>query len=255
MGIEVRRVRQDPRAGSAERPIANVRGFLEDIRARGFAPRGIIDVGANRGNWARLALSVFPSTPILMIEPLNEMEPHLLPLTKDVHDCFYVKAGAGREDGELVQTIWKDLEGSSFLPETVDEKLKAGTQRKTKVVTIDTLMSGIYKGFHPDLVKLDIQGYELEALSGAQKTFGLTEVYILETSLFRGMPGQPVTREVISFMWERGYELYDITEYLRRPLDGALGQVDLAFVKRDGMFRTKSGWSRPLPSPRHSVQK
>jgi FkbM family methyltransferase len=170
------------------------------------------------------------------------MESYLLPLTKEIPGCFYVKAGVGREDGELVQTVWKDLDGSSFLPETVGEELEAGRQRKTKVLTIDTLLSGLYRDFNPDLVKLDIQGFELEALAGAQTTFGITEVYILETSLFGGIPGPPLTREVISFMSEREYELYDITEYLRRPLDGALGQLDLAFVKREGMFRTKSGW-------------
>jgi hypothetical protein len=91
-------------------------------------------------------------------------------------------------------------------------------------------------------VKLDIQGFELEALSGAQTTFGRTEVFILETSLFGFLPGQPVTREVISFMFDRGYELYDITDYLRRPYDGALAQVDLAFVKADGRFRTETKW-------------
>jgi hypothetical protein len=32
------------------------------------------------------------------------------------------------------------------------------------------------------------------------------------------MPRQPITREVIAFMSDRGYELYDITEYLRRRL-------------------------------------
>ena len=178
-----------------------------------------------------------------MIEPQDEMETSLSRLVTRMRGCHYVKAGAGREEGELVQTIWEDLAGSSFLPQLDSEKLTAGRQRKTKITTIDKLLfSGGYGDFHPDLVKLDIQGFELEALSGAQTTFGETEVFILETSLFQFMPGMPITREVISFMSDVGYELYDITEYLRRPHDGALGQVDLAFVKSRGMFRTESKW-------------
>jgi FkbM family methyltransferase len=234
LGIEIRR----NRGGG----IGRIASFLEDIRARGFMPRGIIDVGANRGDWTRLALSIFPGASVIMIEPQEEMQPYLSQLCRSVAVCHYVKAGAGREAAELIQTIWPDLAGSSFLPEVDNSKLQSGKQRKTQVVTIDQLLSETYPEFVPDLVKLDIQGFELEALSGAQTTFGRTEVFVLETSLFRFMPRQPITREVISFMFDRGYELFDITEYLRRPYDGALAQVDLAFVKADGRFRAETKW-------------
>src|SRR5215472_10023038 len=75
--------------GSATRPIAELNLFLEDLRARGFAPRGIIDVGANKGEWTRLALSIFPKTPVLMIEPQDEMEVRLTELTKTNTNCYY----------------------------------------------------------------------------------------------------------------------------------------------------------------------
>jgi FkbM family methyltransferase len=222
--------------------IGTLAGFLADIRARGFKPRGIIDVGANRGDWTRMALSIFPEASVIMIEPQDEMEPYLSKLCGGVGDRHYVKAGAGRAGGELVQTIWPDLNGSSFLPEADTSRLKSGKQRRTPVVTIDSLLCETYPKFVPDLIKLDVQGFELEALSGANTTFGRTEVFIVETSLFGFLPGQPITREVISFMFERGYELYDITGYQRRPFDGALGQADLAFVKAEGRFRVHSKW-------------
>lgn len=238
IGIEVRRVN----AGVPNRPIGVLSCFLEDIKARGFSPRGIVDVGANRGNWARVARSVFPGAPMLMIEPQDEMEIHLSKAVAELPGSYYVKAGVGREEGELIQTIWEDLAGSSFLPRPDNAMLAAGTQRKTKVTTLDTLLSGPHANLCPDLIKLDIQGFELEALSGASTTFGKTEVFILETSLFQFLPCMPITREVISFMADNNYELYDITEYIRRPHDGALGQVDLAFVKTKGMFRRESKW-------------
>ena len=223
--------------GSAGRPTGQIRSFLEDIKARNFQPRGIIDVGANRGDWTRLALSIFPSTPVIMIEPQDEMDATLATLSEHLPNCQHIKAGAGRERGELIQTIWEDLVGSSFLPEVDSEKMAIGTQRRTNIVTIDEMLAERFSGFSPDLVKVDIQGFELEALSGAQTLFEKTEVFILETSLFQFMGKMPITRQIIDFMAERGYELYDITEYSRRPHDGALGQVDLAFVKAKGMFR------------------
>lgn len=190
-----------------------------------------------------MALDIFPRTPVMMIEPQEEMEAPLTQLVSENRSCIYVKAGAGREKGELVQTIWSDLAGSSFLPEVSSERLDNGQdQRTTPVLTIDNLLAGPHRSFAPDLVKLDIQGFELEALAGAQTLFGRTEVFVLETSLFQFLPRQPITREVILFMADAGYEIYDITEYLRRPYDGALGQVDLAFVKRDGIFRSEAMW-------------
>ena len=65
---------------------------------------------------------------------------------------------------------------------------------------------------------------------------------ILEVSLFEFMAGQPVAREVITFMGDRGYEIYDVPGFLRRPFDGALGQMDLAFVRTQGVLRSKHDW-------------
>src|SRR5690606_3176478 len=124
-GIEVRRVggAHPFKAGSTTRPIGKVGEFLEDIRARGFFPKGIIDVGANAGDWSRLALSIFPEAPLIMIEPQKEMESCLRRFSNARVNCHYVKAGAGREVGEEVQTIWPDFAGSSFLPEADEKKI------------------------------------------------------------------------------------------------------------------------------------
>src|SRR5215472_12430161 len=97
LGFEVRRTapRRGADPGTQDRPIGVIKSFLEDIKSRGFSPRGIMDVGANRGDWTRLALSVFPGTPIIMIEPQDEMECSLVQLVKEMPFCHYVKAGAG----------------------------------------------------------------------------------------------------------------------------------------------------------------
>ena len=69
VGIEVhRRVIHAP--ASSSRPLADLSSFLEDIRARGFQPKVILDIGANEGNWTRTAISVFPNAQFLMFEPI-----------------------------------------------------------------------------------------------------------------------------------------------------------------------------------------
>jgi FkbM family methyltransferase len=215
--------------------------LLEDVRARGFVPRGIIDVGANRGDWTRMALSVFPEAHIIMVEPQAEMVSPLEALCRQNPALSLMKAGVGSEPGQLLQTIWDDLAGSSFLPRE-DVALQAkGKQRLTQITTIDSLL-GERGDFYPDLIKVDIQGFELKALTGAASTFGRTEMFIVEVSLFEFMTGLPTAREVIAFMGTRGYELYDVPGFLRRPSDGALGQMDLAFAKSNGVLRSSHKW-------------
>jgi FkbM family methyltransferase len=201
-GYTIRRVSTlrggDP--ASASRPVGVVELFLEDIRARGFKPRGIMDVGAHKGDWAQMAMQIFPEAHVIMIEPQTEMAPFLSEIQKSSLRCHLIQAGVGSKPGELVQTIWDDYAGSSFLPATDAKLAETGKQRKTKIVTLDSILAQDYPDFVPDLVKLDIQGFELEALAGAKTFFGRTEVFILEVSLFPFIEGWPIVREIVAFM-------------------------------------------------------
>ena len=47
----------------------------------------------------------------------------------------------------------------------------------------------------------------------------------------------PIFSEVILFMAERGFELYDFLGSSTRPLEGALAQADVVFARRTGMLR------------------
>jgi FkbM family methyltransferase len=226
---------------SANDDISKIEYFLADLQTRGLSVRGIIDIGANCGSWTNMALQRFPQAAVIAIEPQVEMIPSLTNLCQNYPQIEFIQAGAGRSNGELVQTIWDDLAGSSFLPPVDLKKIASGQQRTTKIITIDYLLSSRLD-FQPDLVKLDIQGFEIEALAGASSLFGKTEVFIIETSLFSFLPNEPIARKIIEFMANKNYEIYDITGVLRRPYDGALGQMDLAFAKKDGILRSSNKW-------------
>jgi FkbM family methyltransferase len=229
--------------GTGGRPIGKVKSFLEDIKARGFKASGILDIGANRGEWSSMALEVMSDACSVMIEPQSEMNTYLEALCSTDQRCRFFNCGAGRENTELVLTIWEDTYGSSYTVPKNEEYIKTGKQRVTPIKTVDSILLELGVEFKPDLVKIDVQGFELEVLEGGKSLFGVTEVFIIETTLFVGNhPLWPSTREVIEFMGKRGYEIYDITSFLRKPSDGALGQVDFAFVKADGMFRQNLSW-------------
>jgi len=148
-----------------------------------------------------------------------------------------------RQEREPVplQTICDDLAGSSFLPSVDPELIKRGKQRTVPVVTIDSLLEANPQ-FKPELVKIDVQGFELEVLRGARTLFQTTQLFIIEASLFEFMPGQPLASEIVRYMRDNSFELHDVAGYLRRPSDGALGQMDLVFAASTGPLRKTSSW-------------
>lgn len=223
------------------RPFADMRPFLEFVRGRGLDPSYVVDVGANRGRWTEMAKEVFPRARFLLVEPQPEMREPLDALCRRLPDVRWVECAAGAREETRVQTIWADLEGSSFLPHPQADRLASGEQRPARVRRLDDLLAED-GGRVPDLVKLDVQGFELEALAGCPSIFGRTELLVLETSLFAFLPDLPILREVIEFMAARGYEIYDLAGYIRRPVDGALGQLDVAFARRRGLLRQHDRW-------------
>jgi FkbM family methyltransferase len=240
-GYEIRRIGS---SNPMSHGIGSMEHFLRFLHQLGVRPRCILDVGANQASWSALAAKVFPGARFVLIEPQEEMLSHLTAFCASHPSARYVPAGAGAEPGQAIQTIWADLQGSSFLPALNDEYLRAGRQRKTPIVTIDSVFAE--EEWLPDIVKLDIQGFELEALKGANRLFGHTECFVLEVALFQFMPGMPDLFEVVEFMHQRGYKFYDICGFVRRPLDGALGQLDVAFAKANGRLCGDARWVEEL---------
>lgn len=224
------------------RPAGDMQFMLESLKRHGFEPSWILDVGANRAEWSRTAKTIFPKAHCFLIEPLIELQSDLEKFCRDYPGSEWILAGVGAESGELPLTIWDDLAGSSFLASMQAETPLTDCQRTVPIVTIDQLLDD-QKLPMPQLVKLDVQGFELEVLKGANQLWNQVEVFILEVALFEFLPGQPIFDEVIRFMRDRDYVVYDFPGFLRRPLDGALGQCDVCFVKQNSKLRSDTRWN------------
>jgi len=247
-GYEIKRI-DDKRnnnieIGSDKRSVGNMMFLLQDIKKRGLKCKTILDVGANNTRYSRMVKEVFPDAAFCLIEPQLEMKEHLENFCKEFKNSVYFLAGAGAKKEKMILTVWDDLAGSTLILKPEEKLIKNGKQREVEIITIDDLIE-TSKIDLPELIKLDIQGFELEALKGAKKTFGYTEVYIIEVSLFPNddAPCTPVISDVINFMLGSGYVVYDFPGFLRRPLDGALGQCDICFVKKNGFLKKSNGWN------------
>lgn len=76
-----------------------------------------MDVGANKTDWSRMAIEIFPRAYFVLIEPQEEIKELLEGFQVKHPRSNYFLAGAGPENGVLTLNVWDDLSGSSFLPE------------------------------------------------------------------------------------------------------------------------------------------
>jgi FkbM family methyltransferase len=206
--------------------MASVEWSFRNLRTLGFSPRRIVDVGAYVGGWTRMAKAIFPEAAVMMVEAQPSKEPELKRACAEyTGEVNYRLALLGPEEREGVR--FYELEtGSSVLAEQSSIARKEATHR---MLTLDGVLAE--SGFGgADLLKLDVQGYELEVLKGAGGALSGAEVVLLEVSLLRINEGAPLLRDVLNFMGERGFRAYDICSFIRRPLDNALWQTDIIFV-------------------------
>jgi len=137
-----------------------------------------------------------------------------------------------------------DLHGSTLFEET-DGKTFDGTPREIPVTTLNNLAKvNEWEKFKRILLKVDVQGFELEVLKGADEILSNVDVIILEVSFFHFLKNASDFYDMIFYMKNLGYIVYDIVGGINRPLDLALGQKDLVFVKENGLFRKSQGWAK-----------
>jgi FkbM family methyltransferase len=206
IGYEMRRL-QTP--GSWLRPTADQDSVLRDFKARGFAPSVIFDIGASDGWWTNQVRPIFPDAKFVLVEP------------RQTSAAGAIRAAVGARAGTGTLTDWDT--GSTLL--AVDPQ--GAPQIPVPVVTLDQLAQ---QHGMPDFVKLDVEGYEIEALEGAQTLFGRTELFQIEVALYR-FTERPVFHEVVAYLAARDYYVYDIAGFIRRPYDGAIGLMDLCFAR------------------------
>lgn len=80
------------------------------------------------------------------------------------------------------------------------------------------------------MLKLDVQGYELEVLKGSSQALRAADVVLMEASLVPINDGCPLIGEVMSFMYDHRFRVFDFCSQIRRA-DGVLWQTDLLFLK------------------------
>lgn len=205
---------------------------LELLRERGFSPQTIVDIGAFQGDWSRGVHAIWPDAQLHMIEPQAARIAKVRE-TAEKLGATLIPELLGRTEGAEVEFNVMES-GSSVLPE--NSPVPREVERRT-LRTIDGLIDATTLP-KPVLVKIDAQGYELEILAGGPKLVAHTDAVLLEVSLIEINKGAPLAAEVIATLAKHGLFMCEILEIHRRPLDRAMNQVDILFVRQDHSLMT-----------------
>jgi FkbM family methyltransferase len=227
----------------AHQPISgsrhSIKGGLMQIRNLNFVPQTVIDVGAALGTFD--LYETFPEAEHILIEPVAENEPYLKQICKKLNNASYLIAAATQESGEIILTVSPNLVHSSANFETCQPE-PGKDIRTIPAITLDQLCEERHLT-PPYLLKIDVDGNEVDVLKGAVQMLQHTEYVVIEVSLFNQI------HQVIDFMRSQGFVIYDILDLAARPTDKALWQADMAFVKEVSMFRQNKEFLSPEQEP------
>ncbi|HEY4919067.1 MAG TPA: FkbM family methyltransferase [Xanthobacteraceae bacterium] len=204
------------------------RNALARLKSLGFAPAVIYDIGAYRGGWTRVAADVFPEAQFVLFEANGDHAPEL---AASGHRHLIAALGA-QDGGTRAFHVPRagDVTGASLYVENTAHYAAANLQvREVATVRLDTVIAR-EKLPAPDLVKIDVQGAELEVLAGASATLAGASALVIEVSLVDYNKRAPLIAEVIAAVDRIGFKCADVAELHRTPATFVL-QLDLVFVR------------------------
>jgi FkbM family methyltransferase len=191
-----------------------------------FYPETILDIGANIGQFHKLAQLIFPSSYIFSVEANLECESYLRDITSNYYIGLLAKDNSEYDFyGRIADPIGT---GNSYYKELTHfysaDQLRIIKQQGIKLDDLFTNDSTF------DLIKIDTQGSELDIMTGGRNLCKKAKAILLEVSLTKYNEGAPLYDEVLKYMDNFGFEKKDI---LDEAFNHGSHQQDILFLNRD----------------------
>ena len=202
---------------------------------RNLTCQSVIDIGANRGQFALVARHSFPNAKIFSFEPLPK------PVTvfrrvfaRDDATVLHVAAIGPQPEQSTMHVSARD-DSSSLLPiSSLQEEIFPGTSEvktiEVQVGPLDSFVDEVDIAV-PAMLKLDVQGFELDALKGCESLLSKFEWVYCECSFVELYSGQKLAADVIDWLSNRGFRVKGIynTSY---DSAGQAVQADFIFIRQ-----------------------
>lgn len=170
---------------------------------------GVIDVGANRGQFSLACRIAMQQIPIIAFEPIPDEAKTFDAIHGRDRNITLVKCALGELRSEATLHLSRNADSSSLLPigarqsELFPGTAESGTI-KVEVQTLDDAIP-LMSGRRSQLLKLDVQGYELNVLRGGIQALVLCKYVYCECSEVSLYDGQALRPEVSAFLQTHGF--------------------------------------------------
>ena len=157
--------------------------FFDDVASSGLLGKAplIVDVGANVGQFVNAAKLFFPEARVVSFEPDPETFADLQVNTNSLKDVNLHNIGLGDHEGALTFYRHKLSVMSSFT--TLADEM--ASHRGSAELPIRCLDAVLESDDRPDLLKIDVEGFERQVLQGAWETVTRSRYVLIEVSLGR----------------------------------------------------------------------
>jgi FkbM family methyltransferase len=205
----------------------------------------VVDIGANRGQFALCARRLYPAATIYSFEPLRKpAETYRKVFGKDSRVHLFNLAIAAQAGSASMHVSRWDV-SSSLLPfaQAQHDNFPLTEEARQETVSVATLADCLDRNSIQGeaLLKLDVQGYELTALHGCENLIECFKYVYVEASFIELYVGQALATDVVAYLLDRGFELICVANLSKgnsqRPI-----QADFLFQRsgREGLTRTNT---------------
>lgn len=203
----------------------------------GIGCRTVVDIGANRGQFSLAAREVFPDAQIIAFEPLAAPATTYQRVFNSDRNSRLCRAAIGVRSERTEMHVSARDDSSSLLKIGHDQsRIFPGTH---EVGTVTVEVRRLEDELEPDqilqpaMLKLDVQGFELEALRGCETLISHFAWVYCECSFFGLYEKQALAGEVIAWLQERGFHLKGVYNVLY-DVTGKAVQGDFLFSRKAG---------------------
>jgi FkbM family methyltransferase len=174
----------------------------------------VIDIGANRGQFALAARQWASKARVISFEPLLGPAQIFRQVFSNDSQVTLHEVAIGNDSSEAIIHVSGRDDSSSLLPiSMLQDKLFPGTaERSTAVIRVEPLHALVKRDEikSPALLKIDVQGYEYETLMGCQSLLQAFEQIYCECSFVELYTGQKLASEVIAWLAEQEFSLVGV---------------------------------------------
>ena len=194
----------------------------------------VVDIGANRGQFALAARRWAPKARVISFEPLpNPASVFRSVFAGDLVIRLHVAAIGEKAEKTLIHLSARDDSSSLLEIGNAQSSFFPGTHEVgTLEVDVGPLDQFVSKEdiARPAMLKLDVQGFEMQALAGCRSLIGYFDYVYCECSFVELYKGQKLAGEVISYLGGLGFGLSGIYNPSYDRVGNCI-QADLLFTQ------------------------